>query len=400
MTKKLIFLPLLLLLLGSLSHFSVSLRAQDQVFFDLVKNGRWEKISLYLDTSKALLNIRNKEGYTPLHWLIKHYVDYNQDKYFNDPKALAKNEEESEACRKSLRVLLERGADTQMPTPEGWNAVQLAVVCGKWGPTSLLLDDDKNKKVRDKDGNTLLHLSVLADNDNINPKFWYYLQSKVLSDEVNVRTPNYAGQTPIAFYFSQPRKESKHTHEMVNNLRTIESLTVKDRSGKSAMDYAKVNNSNWHFALSLYLDRATVAAQQAQEFQARFDAQVQEYERRRQEYESSQESHRFRESFSATYYYECYPIQGGRVGASPLDENVNISYDGRKFYISYLEKYYGGFEVERSGYETIGGTRWEVYYFKQSNANTTYKAIAFPVSQDKARCVIFRSTGHQGFCSS
>lgn len=374
--------------------------AQDQVFFDLVKNGRWDKVSAYLDTSKSPLNIRNKEGYTPLHWLIKHYVDYNQAKYANDPKAHTKNEQESEASRKTLRVLLEKGANTQLLTPEGWNAVQLAVVCGKWGPTSVLLDDANNKKVKDKDGNTLLHLSVLADNDDIIPKFWSYLHDKVLSDEVNVKTPNYAGQTPIAFYFSKPRKNYKHTHEMVNTLRTIESLTVKDRSGKSAMDYAKENNSSWHFALDLYLERATVVAQQIQEFQARFDAQLQDYDRRRQEYQSASGRQSFGESFSVTYYYQCYPIQGGRVGASPLDENVRVSFDGRKFYISSLEAHYGGLEVESSGYETLGGLRWEMYYFKQSNANFTYKAIGFPVGLNRERCVIFHSTGQTGMCRS
>jgi|GEM_PF-6614613 len=58
------------------THFVI---AQKQNIFSLVKEGDPAKLKNYLDTTKIALNITNTKGYSPLHMLIEHYVQYRVD---------------------------------------------------------------------------------------------------------------------------------------------------------------------------------------------------------------------------------------------------------------------------------------------------------------------------------
>lgn len=366
---------------------STILYAQTDLLFNSIKEGKWEELQKYLNTTGTLVNIRNSEGYTPLHWLIQHYVDYDVSLYFIDAAAAEKNIEQYENYGKCMNMLIENGANLQEKTPEGYNALQFAVVNGKWFATDKLLGIDKNHSVRDSEGNTLLHLSIYADKENTLENFWTYLHDRILSDKVNIHTPNYAGQTPIAYFMSTPRKIGKNTFTMLDVLKSTKSLQAPDINGKTAMDYARLNNDWAVFSMQLYIDRATILEKEHAEFMEKFNKQIEDNQRIMEEYQNRNVSRNgdklLQESFSVTYIYECVPSNNHATGGSNLkcnylDEEVTVTVTPTRVSISSLMPYYGSFEVESSGTGYFYGEEVDIYFFEQNNVNSTYQAIVFP----------------------
>ncbi len=377
-------------------------KAQTNWLFDDLKAGKWEMLERYIDSMGVSVNARNRDGYTPLHWLIKHYIDHDPNKYFGNEKAYAKNVAESENYRKCLQILLKKKPNLQDKTPEGWNALQYAIVSGKWGPTDKILDVDENKKILDNEGNTLLHLSVLADKETTIEKFWYYLHDRVLSDKVSVKTPNFAGQTPIAFYLSLSRKLTSKSFKILEALRYPSAINVKDLSGKSALDYAKEKNSWAVYDLESYLKTAAIVQKDHEEFMKKFNQQIKDNQRLLEEYNKNNASGAklLTSSFTVTYSHQCNVNNKGKVYGSKLSDPVIVTVTPDKVTISSLEPYYGSFIVEKSGEELIDGKAvWEVYYFKQTSTNSTYKAIGFPKGDiNRPRAMIKTNLGTDGLC--
>lgn len=369
--------------------------------FDFVKTGDFESL-VEMPTASFNNGIRNQDGYTPLQWLILHYVDYDLDKYYGDDIAMGMNVQKSDAYRSCLRYLLDNGASEEDLSPAGYNAIQLAVVHGKWGPTNLLLDRLNNKSIRDPAGNTLLHLSTLANHEMTIAKFWEYLIDKLRSDGVNRSSLNYAGQTPIAYFFSSPHQLSNNNNNLIDALKSPESLKVKDFSGKTAMDYAEMNNSWAVFTLNLYLNSSEIIQQEWDEINKKLQAQIDENNRLLEEYERRMEGGEgvktLNTSFTETYYKECNVNYKGELYGSNLQESVTITVTPDMVWVSSLEPYYGGFKVESSGYEMVGNEKWEVYYFEKSANNSTYLGIGFPVNINHKRVMFKTSNGFEGLC--
>jgi len=349
----------------------------------------------------ANVNAQNAEGLTPLLWLIRHYVDYDVELALRNKQAGERNVEENDRYRRCLKLLLEHGADVSMKTPEGLTALQYAVVLGKWGPTEMLLQKagTLEKSILDRDGNTLLHLSVLADNDLTPSRFWQNLHDALLSDKVNVRVSNAAGQTPIAFYFSVPRKLSKRTGAMIEVLKSAEALVAPDVKGQTAMDHMRRNSPGFAFSLQLYLDRAIVQKAKHEAFLKKSDERVAENQRVLAEHRrrSEDDGRTLKESFQVEYPFQCDVSENGLFG-SRTSEPVTVTVTPTKVRISNLEPHYGAFVVERSGVHLIGGQRWEVYEFEQTSTNSTYKRIGFPQLPGRPRAMLVTSIGRHGMC--
>lgn len=311
----------------------------------------------------ANVNAQNAEGLTPLLWLIRHYVDYDVELALRNKQAGERNVEENDRYRRCLKLLLEHGADVSMKTPEGLTALQYAVVLGKWGPTEMLLQKagTLEKSILDRDGNTLLHLSVLADNDVTPSRFWQDLHDALLSDKVNVRVSNAAGQTP--------------------------------------MDHMRRNSPGFAFSLQLYLDRAIVQKAKHEAFLKKSDERVAENQRVLAEHRrrSEDDGRTLKESFQVEYPFQCDVSENGLFG-SRTSEPVTVTVTPTKVRISNLEPHYGAFVVERSGVHLIGGQRWEVYEFEQTSTNSTYKRIGFPQLPGRPRAMLVTSIGRHGMC--
>jgi len=259
--------PVILILFGQLIYGSPFVEANEPLIFEMVKKGQVDALQTWLDTSKTSVNIVNAKGYSPLHVLIEHYAEFRPDWREKDPYKYRQSLEQYETYRACLRLLLDKGASAKQLTPEGWTALQYAVVKGKYDAFSELLDKVKGGDVRDADGNTLLHLSILINPEEPEPRFWQRLIDKMRSYDIHISTPNFAGQTPIAFYMSYPRcnpdaesapKPGKllgsggttqapacpdnAMYHMLDVFRYHTSIMTPDFSGKTAIDYAKIHN--------------------------------------------------------------------------------------------------------------------------------------------------------------
>lgn len=390
---------------GLLILFSITLKttAQNNLIFDYLKSGEKEKLLKADEAQPIDMNLRNNEGYTLLQWLIKYYVDYDLDRYYGDNEAHMRNILQNDAYRGCLVFLLSKGPDLNARTPEGYTTLQWAVVQGKYGPTDMILDQNVDRTVRDPAGNTLLHLSTLADNDATLGDFWQRLFDQLLSEEVNLNTPNYSGQTPIVYYFSQPRVQTRNSNNLIDALQSSTSLRAKDMTGMNAVDYAKMNNGWASFNLDLYLRTADIIEKDWEEVNRKFQAQVEENNRLLEEYERRKSSGEgvklLTASFTETYDFRCNINYKGEFVGSGLEVPITLTVTPDEVWVSSLEPYYGGFKVESSGYELIGGEQWEIYYFEQTANNSTYIAIGFPVNIDHTRAIFLTSSGFDGLCN-
>ena len=238
--------------------------AQESKIFSLVKNGDFVGLKAFLDTSKIepMNPNRNASGYTPLHVLIDNYVNYRKDLDGVDQKKHDAILEKSRSYSKCLDLLLAKKFLSLYRTPEGWTALQYAAVKGKWNPLASILNETGGGKEVDKNGNTLLHLSLLANPDDLVVGFHKKLvQGLAYSYGVLITSVNNDGQTPLAFYMSKPRCVSYPygkppttttvlprcngaTESMLESFKDfdLKSLLTKDKSGKNAMDYMKLYN--------------------------------------------------------------------------------------------------------------------------------------------------------------
>lgn len=340
--NKIVLILSLFILLGQF------ITAQDKLIFTLVKNGDPQKLSAYLDTTKTSINITNTKGYSPLHVLLENYVDYNVDLIVEDKKAYDENSDRSNDYWDCMRLLLDKGASISQLTPEGWNALQYAVLNGKLGPVGYLVRTFGGTDVRDKDGNTLVHLSLLVNPDEVTSAYIKTITSSF--GDVDINSLNYAGQTPLTFYMSEPRCNYKNalsknkqqttsnqscvsgkTYKMLENFKDYEmkSMLTDDKYGKNAIDYMKIYNP---WALSNFQYFVDLATQSHKELEDQRLAYSQLNEKQNEEYTNvssysgSCSSCEINETFSRRYSYECNFSQydNTKMVASKLSTEVLI----------------------------------------------------------------------------
>jgi hypothetical protein len=306
-------LPFLLIFLGLFVQSSLYVSGQEPSIFDIVKRGDVQNLKIYLDTTKTNINSVNAKGYSPLHVLIENYLEKRPDWEKIDAYKYQQSLKKYLLYRDCLNLLLEKGASTKQLTPEGWNALQYAVVKGKEDVINILLDKSGGGDVRDDEGNTLLHLSLLVKPDEPMRGFWERLVKKLSYYEINIETPNYAGQTPITFYMSRPRciaepeepkpagklyggstTTSKKTlvcpteemNHMLDAFRDEITLETPDFSGRTAIDYSRLYNTWATWNLETYMETYRRIKAEGEERLKRFEEQAKENLRKIREYQA------------------------------------------------------------------------------------------------------------------
>lgn len=413
MSKLFAFILLVNIFYASIS----SVTAQDSKIFEIVKKGDNQSLKNYLDTSKTSVNIVNTKGYTPLHVLIENYIEERPEWREKDPYKYQQTVKQSEQYRSCMQLLLDKGASVKQLTPEGWTALQYAVMKSKWEPTYMLLQKTKGGDVRDKEGNTLLHLSLLINPDEPVEYFWENLIKQLQPLGITPSTVNFKGQTPINFYLSQPRCnpptaqkpsagklagaasapsnqpcQTSGTFKMLANFMCESCILTSDFSGKRAKDHAEAHNNWYTNTLSFEEQGYTAIAEKMKKYQQVSESNKQateEFLKHWSEWEAL--SSKLDLSFTKTYYYECNGFQKSRV---KMDEPVVVTVSPDYISISSLSPYYGKFTIARSGYEVIDGNEWIVYHIEKTSSNSTYKAIGFY----KNGCIIKSSYGEELIC--
>jgi hypothetical protein len=249
----------------------------------------------------------------------------------------------SELYRECLLLLIERGASSRQLTPEGWNALQYAVVKGKIRPAALLIEKTEGGDVRDDEGNTLLHLSLLVNPEECNEKFWEMLIDQLRSYKINIQTPNFAGQTPIAFYMSRPRcvakpeetkpagnganTTTKNTpvcptkamNRMLDAFMDESTLEVPDFSGKTAIDYARIHNTWATWNLERYMETYRRIKAEWEPRLKKFEEQAKENLRKIREYQARKEAeeaeHKAKVTGCKNTCYACHGFGSGKEKA-------------------------------------------------------------------------------------
>lgn len=415
--KDMTILRKVILALSFCIYSSFSLMAQETRLFEIVRKGDSESLKTYLDTSKTSINITNAKGYSPLHVLIENFVEERPEWQEKDAYKYQQTVNQSGQYQSCLQLLLNKGASASQLTPEGWTALQYAVMKGKWQPIQILLEKTKGGDVKDKEGNTLLHLSLLINPDEPIESFWKNLIVQLSPLNITPATVNYQRQTPINFYLSQPRCNppaskaapagkllgasapatttqcrTNRTSQMLNYFLCQPCIMTPDQAGKTAKAHAEQHHPWYLSTLSMQEQQYAVGAAIDKEYEdvsERNNRATDEFLIKLAEWEA--QGAMLDLSFTKTYYSECNSYQKNRIR---LDEPVVISVTPDEISISSLSPYYGSFKIASSGYEVINGNQWAVYHLEQSSTNSTYKAIGFYENG----CIIKSSYGEELIC--
>lgn len=216
-----------------------NIEIQKKHLFRLLEKLEYDSVNYILKKFPELINTRNNEGYTPLHWLI---LNFNSKAINTDTG--------NQRIRKGIdcfRTLLNYKADTGTLTKTQYNALQFAVVRAKPELVDILLNEYKMyPRVVDSFKNNLYHLLAYAienaEKDKI--KQLIDVMGKFI---IGNWDKNNLAQTPLIFILSKPR--CKTTDCQTEALYAIKylcdevSVNFYDYFNKKPYDYAKEYNS-------------------------------------------------------------------------------------------------------------------------------------------------------------
>ncbi len=188
------------------------------------QEGHFEIVEFLVDTKKAIIDIKNDSGRTPLHLAIRYAAK-------NDNKNL-----------KTINFLLEKGADINAITDSGFTALQLAAVGGNLeifkSLTEKLTSQDPAldiTTIRNKHRKTLLHLAAMYGNGELVEHMVKQGFDITAKDEVG-DTPetlaNKKGHEAIAVYLNQHSTELKNLSNEERNVQKYHLNIIKTGKGE------------------------------------------------------------------------------------------------------------------------------------------------------------------------
>jgi|GEM_PF-1243345 hypothetical protein len=373
---------------------------EDQLssFFFGAAYGKLEALNTGIETHGIPANYRNSSYATALHLV-----------YANFPKDIIRESDQILLFRECVDYLIRKGASPLAKTADSLNCLQLAVKSGRWPGVQSAYERDRNYQIRDRQGNSLLHLAT--------QHYFDYTKDKTYMDgilkmcyKIDINTQNNAGQNPLVYFLSTSKKSSEYATAIVNTLLDYNcNPLLRDSLGKNAYDYITTQNA-WLKPWMDQYDQAEAARKKMfKEMEETWKRQTAEnlarYEAWKRSGGDGGDGQRLlTASFTITYGFSCSLTKDAKTGkpymkSRALQEPVTVEVTPSSIYISSLEPYYGSFKIASSGYEIIEGAEAEVYYFEQTGSNSTYKGIAFRKDNRHQRAMLKTSSGFEQMCN-
>ncbi len=370
-----------------------------------IRYNRLDDIQELVEVKKYPVNRRFPSGFTPLQCLVWFTAGRPDTAYY----------------RFAIDYLIKKGASLQMKTPpfkkwdkllapydsdgikaasaDSLNALQLAVLAGNIHLVKIMLQYDQNIYVKDKAGNTLLHLGAMYNYDSkYDEKYVVKLFDLLMMDRNIV---NNEGQNPLVYYVSQP--------QWINTAKLVIDYMIKaganpdqrDRTGKNYYDYGKTVNP-W---INTWIEQEKEWQKVKKIIENFINTPPIDFEKQTQENLARYEAWKKRNggcggreltgSFSLQYRYFLSspygpPTKGQKCSA--YDEPIEVDVTSDRISISTLSPYYGSFEVCESGITILNGEKYELYTFRTNASNSTYTGFARKPGNTQ-NAIIFTQSG-------
>jgi hypothetical protein len=279
------------------------------------------------------------------------------------------------------------------------NALQLAVLTGNLHLVKIMLQYDKNTAVKDKAGNTLLHLGAMYDYSSNYDEGYVVKLFDLLMIDRNVT--NNDGQNPLVYYVSKPQRVTTAKLVIDHMIKAGANPDQRDKSGKNYYDYGKTVNPWINDWIAQEAEWARVKKiienfintppidfeKQTQENLARYEA----WKKRNGECGNRE----LNSSFSLQYRYFLsspygMPTKGQKCSAN--DEPIEVVVSPDRISISTLSPYYGSFKVCESGITMLNGETYEMYTLETGASNSTYTGFARKPGNTQ-NAIIFTQSG-------
>jgi ankyrin repeat protein len=370
-----------------------------------IRYGRLGDIKELVEEKKYPVNRRFPSGFTPLQCLIWFTAGRPDTAYY----------------KYAIDYLIKKGASLQMKTPsfkkwdkllapydsdgikaasaDSLNALQLAVLTGNIHVVKIMLQYDKNTYVKDKAGNTLLHLGAMYDySTKYDEKYVVKLFDLLMMDR-NVL--NNEGQNPLVYYVSQPQWINTAKLVIDHMIKAGANPDQRDKSGKNYYDYGKTVNpwiSDWIAQEAEWARVKKIIENFINTPPIDFEKQTQENLARYEAWKKRNGgcgSRELNSSFTLQYRYflsspYSLPTKGQKCSAN--DEPIEVVVTPDRISISTLSPYYGSFEVCESGITTLNGEQYELYTFRTNANNSTYTGFARKPGNSQ-NAIIFTQSG-------
>lgn len=368
---------------------------------------RFDALKELVELKKYPVNRRFPSGFTPLQVMV--WVSSNEAK------------EDTATNRAIIQYLVQKGASVKMKAPpfkkwmkllepydsdgiktetqDSLNALQLSVLFGNIDVVKLLMKYDPNTGIKDKFGNTLLHLAAMYDYGAKFDEHYVVKLFDLLMIDRNV--VNNAGQNPLVYYVSKPQWVNTAKLVITYMINAGTNPDQHDHSGKNYYDYGKTVNpwidswiaqeKEWEKVkkvLEKFVNTPPVDfEQQTKDNLARYEA----WKKRNGGCGKQTLTGEYILSFG--YYLSSPygpPSNGQQCSANQEPIEVVVSPD--RISISTLSPYYGSFTVCESGYSIVNGKEYETYTFKTGANNQTYTGFGREKGSTR-NAIIFTQNG-------
>ncbi|UCE40251.1 MAG: ankyrin repeat domain-containing protein [Candidatus Aminicenantes bacterium] len=177
----------------------------DESIVEVAKNGDLKTVKAILDKNPSLLNIKNQNGYTALHWacmrahwnIVRYLVEKGADlNVVGGDGGTQINWAVHHDNVEIIKLLLANGAKLNSQNQWGMTELHTAIWRGNINVVRFLLDHGSDPDIKTKEGWTAMHYAYRSGHDNIIEM----LKKRGLS----MTEKDNMGRTPQYLYFKKP----------------------------------------------------------------------------------------------------------------------------------------------------------------------------------------------------